>query len=1785
MSNSNTNWLFWRGGQNVAEWGFRCGQELSSLLALLVPSKPSEGGVRVLLELPTADAAQSAQASNSDLMGCVRVSLADFDGADLKLSIPLPFHGVFARRSTDGPRGVLYVWAPWFGEAPGFRYIRPTAAALRDKVFWRMGLPGGYYVQAPCEALNEKQAARMLPKRMPWISDDRPYPEWVRPSIEEFSPVLPVKSAASARAFWNEIHENAVKRFQVGIGPVTDEDDLDHRALMAFPVWLRFRLCDLLVRRIWFHATEFLEAKNHSQRADVLGRVWKAVCAEASILEQQLLPFSALLRSGRLHHCAPLNPADMASLLTQISRSGARRGTLEMLPAEFRQNHPSFRGRICPVQTPESALVGLSLNLARGAMVAPDGQIHASTTGVNSSAELGYSACLIPFYQHNDCARSMMGAKNLRQAVSVKGRKRAAVRTGDESSVSDFVQPLIDCDICPAVTDDSDSMALGADVLVAYMPWMGLNFEDAIVVSEQLVNSGTFDVEIEKQVRKEFAPGWAPCGTLRHTLFKEEVDGLAPEGTALRAGSLIASLGKEGDAMSSPIEIRYLDHSPALLKSIRFDRGAPWIGGVLKYVLVKRIPLRIGDKLMGRHGNKGVVGAVLPANQMPRLPDDPSLPPAMRGRTIDVVLNPHGVISRMNLGQLIETHVGWLLHSGIPEDKLLPADAIALGHAFSSFLNHDKVRTLLGQTGLTAEGKIRLDLPSGQKTCSPVVVGFQHIVRLRHIPELKAQARRGGVGARYSRSSGQAVHSRDLGGGQRLGEMEVWALAAHGVERLLAESLGIRADANLSKKWEQDSDRAPASDLPTGFAERLRDWLRALLIDLKVTDNVGTLSLLSADAAQKLIGPGREVRSGDELKKLISARFSCDRTRGGIPCGFSVLDGESIAVEGGEAFRSDKTLTFGEILAHLRLEPAAPLQVSEHGYILPLLDALKGKPSGSVAIQIEAKKDQVKAIARPGEGGERPKRWPKAFQQVFLYGRFSKAKSVNATADEIVAAFAATGGQWQVTDMRVTCPEHKTVPVRSHPPYAEVYRGVPGGLCDSGLFGELQSAGREDGPPGWGFIRLPVDIDFPVDVFLGDKWESVLSSAGRSKTDIPPIRILPVLPLRYRFPSDGKRVPREVRLIRWRYQQILSAALRYQKADSDGRRQATANSLSKYLRGLFKVIVDGLSGKEGRIRHEGLGRRVDRTARMVITPNPDLSWDQAGVPTAVLLELCGDEIGRWLDEKQASRDLFDRIAASPYTESARGQLAEWRWMRSGKDESVLTAAHAMLTEFYRQHPNRVVLLNRQPSLHRDSFQAFHPVPLPPSAGDVIQLCPLACKGFGADFDGDEMVIHVPVSQSAQDEATRLLPSRNTLSLAAGDVMADFDQDVVLGTYWLTYAQDEWRAGFKALFPGNCCQALIPGQPMTKKESARLLSHLALCHPQEAPGLVHKWMRMAFDSCTQMGVSFGFYDVLHLKTKVGDLEDALGAEIGEVNEKVQEQVEAALGQCLAGIDFSAPGLHFAAMALSGARGRGQARQLVGARAFLSPGAIAFDDPASRFLFREALVEGMPPEVAFYSAMNSRSSMCDKKLGTRQAGYLTRRLATALWHYNVSATDCGIADANRSVLTCMAQEGCCATCYGPLPNGTAAQIGFPAGLIAAQSIGERGTQLSMQSFHTGKKVFSIRDALDILESRIPPSLFGRVEDAPLFLGEMRKSEAYRNLRSCHFEVLWRVIHDSPDRSLRSVIESLPLFARVSFERQAKHLLLGALAQEQDRVDRPPANVLFNRFSVESEAPSEV
>jgi hypothetical protein len=543
---------------------------------------------------------------------------------------------------------------------------------------------------------------------------------------------------------------------------------------------------------------------------------------------------------------------------------------------------------------------------------------------------------------------------------------------------------------------------------------------------------------------------------------------------------------------------------------------------------------------------------------------------------------------------------------------------------------------------------------------------------------------------------------------------------------------------------------------------------------------------------------------------------------------------------------------------------------------------------------------------------------------------------------------------------------------------------------------------------------------------------------------------------------------------------------------------------------------------------------------MVITPNPDLGWDQVGLPATAMLELFGDVVEAWWNEV-AVGDIAQTMAFP----------SDLSWSRPHESPKALAAATEILKRFLTANPDYVVLLNRQPSLHRDSFQAFHPVVLPENAGEVIQLCPLVCKGFGADFDGDEMVVHVPLSEQAQREARKMLPSQNWFSLGqkgTGNHMAHFDQDFVLGTWWLGKGRDQCGEQFEQLLaklPAELANEVIPATgPISKDTGSDLLQRLAGGNRDEAVATVCAWMQRAFASCTEMGVSFGFYELADLaaELKKSIPDKPLDTDRnGDLDKITMDALRRLLEDASTGLNT--PGLHFAAMAVSGARGAKQVRQLIAARGELNPGATCFeltDDHKKRFFIERPLANGLNENEAFWAAMNARSSMCDKKLGTGQAGGLTRHLVFALRSHEIVSRDCSPDDtpANRSLLTCREKHGFCAKCYGALPDGNLPLVGFRAGIVAAQSIGERGTQLSMQSFHAGKKEIDIMQVRRVLGLAGANAKFQFLEpsEADAFVKFFKdpdgETKAYRDLDDRHLLLLWTVLHRAALASANTV-----------------------------------------------------
>lgn len=1851
----------WIDQSNSTAWEDACQREIANWLSVIAREDPGEAAfaknLKITLEVPTARLAANAVKRNCTLTG--KIHFRWFD-QQKTMVVPMPFNGVFLFRRQGSTRPLVCVWPNWLAERHSLRVVLPTAGKKREeqRKEWRLGLPDGTWVGAPLvpfKDLTPGEKRKLLRRRHSYIGVPADLPESLRDCLSVFGPCPVGKSKGapqSPKTVWEAIHNEVLKQHsEGGILRETDEDNLDHLRLFTFPLWMRQRVAVGLLEELLpklrgtkcppkVTSTDWQKELDRREIKDVLlgikeGGPGPAAKAQSLILEAIEPLGEAIVREVNDYHSDeradyldPINPLDLAARITKVQRIHQRASQLEEKAAEFRQNHPSFQGGICPIESPESGQVGLTVHLAVGARVDSEGLIHKT---INASESIGFGASLIPFFAHNDGARDMMGAKNLRQAIPVRGAATPAVLTGREAAVIEFVKPLIDLDLCPVTSDSEGQFCAGCDLLTAYMPWQGMNMEDAVVLSESAALKLGSDGLRKTPIRVDVKVGWTPSAPERPKEYPDlDEKGLVKPGTRLHYGSPIAYTiwegknAKERCSKEKTISvIRYEERTPAVVKRIKWKRLYEHMRGVLEYELELPIPIRPGDKLMGRHGNKGVVGTVLPDDQMPRLPDATNLPEDFRGRRIEILLNPHGVIGRMNIGQLIETQLGWLLHTKTTAVQDLckdrPQEAEATGESlswlggstttparkdapastpvppafpFAQSLDPAKLSEAMERSGLDRYGRVQLTLPGGdQKTAGYVTVGFQHVVRLRHIPELKAQARQGGEDALYSARTGQAVRGRKNAGGQRIGEMEIWALSAHQADAIIDEILGIKSSGELIA---QKKNIAP--DGYSGYSQFFRDWLFAMGVEVETTDQQVGFSFLSDAGIKNRIPDGAKVTSAAPVQSRPTAVFECPKGSKHKRCGFRFLDGEALAFSASP--KSTKVgLNLGDVFRHLHFAPAGKLVPNgSGGFKLPLTDLRTKKPAPDLHFTFDTSKRDfilgVATFAAPGAGApvsaaavedlatalatpEWAKPKERSLPEIHLYGRFGNSRTPGKNwspsdlldqfqRDEPVEWIKPTSKRCRcVFDLRIACekPDDASSELNAVRPFSEMLFTDAGGLHDPRIFGNHQQAFQNT--HRWGFIELPFPVKFPLHVFLTSSWnESEQANAVQKCIDdlkerkitlpsLPEWTRIPVLPARYRMPSNSKGRIVCDDLDTKGYIPLIEACQNYRKVVASQPADATPEAADKREKALKRAettvkeqvawiirhLADALGKKNGAIRQDGLGRRVDRSARLVITPNPQLDWDQVGIPAAVLYELIGDKVRAWRESQTG--DL------------PKAPTADWQQLPERED--AIEAAMNLLRAFLDAHKDFVVILNRQPSLHRDSFQAFKPVPLPAKAGDVIQLCPLVCKGFAADFDGDEMVIHVPISDAAQAEARSLLPSQNLFSLATNpdggeNVLAHFDQDFVMGTWFLGKADPfGLRETFLGCLPEGEVRDLAEAweDHPAKSDGGSLLAALASKHPAEAAEVIKAWMTAALEAVTRAGVSFGYLELLEVAKAIStptrtELNDLTKHEsIADINKPLSNLAKESLASVLSAGNPNAPGYGFAAIALSGAKGKpDQLRQILGARGFLSPGKAGFDLNTSpgeaRFLIKENLLHGLEWDEFFWAAMNARSSMIDKKLGTGHAGGLTRSMVFALWPHRVTMEDCGSTEDPRTPTTCKVKGGVCAKCYRELPDGKLPPIGFPAGLIAAQSIGERGTQLSMKSVQVGGT-----RAIDISSAKSAIRNAGKkFKNAEEFRTYLKSASAYENLLDRHFAMLWKVIAEVPDekdRTLRRAITS--------------------------------------------------
>ncbi|MEN3010532.1 MAG: DNA-directed RNA polymerase subunit beta [Candidatus Bipolaricaulaceae bacterium] len=531
---------------------------------------------------------------------------------------------------------------------------------------------------------------------------------------------------------------------------------------------------------------------------------------------------------------------------------------------------------------------------------------------------LGVSAALIPCLEHDDANRALMGANMQRQAVAllrpqaplvgtgmeakaardsgavvvaeedgtvtyvdaqrivVRGKKgertyrlrvfersnqdtlihqRPRVRTGDKVKKG---QVLADSQFT-----EGGELALGANLLVAFLPFEGYNYEDAIVISERLVRENLLDsIHIQEfEVRAEdtkLGPEEItadipnlPRSAMRHL----DEHGLVRVGTEVRTGDiLVGKITPKGESEPTPEERIFLSifgermrnfkntslrmppitGTATVIRVKRLSRAAgdeleAGVNELVKVYVAQRRRIAVGDKLAGRHGNKGVIAAILPVEDMPFLPD---------GTPVDVILNPLGVPSRMNLGQIFETNLGWL--AALRGEKVAspPFDGAKEEEILRELAAELQKRGL--SEGSRADGKVILrDGRTGEPFQSPVTVGVMYLLKLEHIAADKIHARSTGP---YALITQQPLGGRAHFGGQRLGEMEVWALEAYGAASLLQEMLTLKSDdvrgrVALYKAILRGED-FPRPGIPESF-KVLWQELRCLGLSLKAYDKSG----------------------------------------------------------------------------------------------------------------------------------------------------------------------------------------------------------------------------------------------------------------------------------------------------------------------------------------------------------------------------------------------------------------------------------------------------------------------------------------------------------------------------------------------------------------------------------------------------------------------------------------------------------------------------------------------------------------------------------------------------------------------------------------------------------------------------------------------------------------------------------------------------------------------------------------------------------------------------------
>ncbi len=1679
--------------------------------------------------------------------------------------------------------------------------------------------------------------------------------------------------------------------------PDSEADDIDHlgnRRLKAVGELLQGRLRIGLARlRRIIQDRMSTEDKDSLQPAQLVNFRPIAAVIKEFFASSQLSQFMD-----------QVNPLAELEHKRRISALGPGGLTRERASFEVRDVHRSHYGRICPIQTPEGSNIGLINYLASYTRINDFGFLEAPYMKVTNSVvtkeliwmdaseeekykithagslrdendkligptlearikgepgtvtpeEVDYidvaphefvsvATSLIPFLQHDDANRALMGSNMQRQAVVSVKPDAPYVSTGQEEKValdSGYVivaednGEVLEADgahlkvkyakatkiytlekfkrsnqfTCisqrPLVTSgdkvkkgqllvdgpsiENGVLALGQNLLVSFVSWEGANFEDAIIISERVVRDDRFtsihideyscdvrDTKLGPEVTTYDIPNVS-----EDKLKNLDEEGIVRIGAEVKAGDiLVGKISPKGESELTSEErlLRAIfgekardvkDTSLTLphgkigrvvnVKVFDRERGDKLEPGIIRRIQVEIAELRkvqAGDKLAGRHGNKGVISQVRAVEDMPYLED---------GTPVDIILNPLGVVSRMNLGQILETHLGWAAAK-------LGYRAITPGLDSAT---QAEIQTELAKAGLPEDGKVKLfDGRTGLPFDNRVTVGQIYMLKLNHLVEDKAHMRSIGP---YSLITQQPLGGKAQFGGQRFGEMEVWALEGYGARHTLQEMLTIKSDDVIGRAAAYESiirgETIKEPNVPASFNVLVNE-LKSLGFNIQPLyenendrkDSFSALKITVASPEDVLRWSHGEVIKPEtinyrtqrpEKDGLFSERIFGPTKDYECYCGkYRRIRYKGVVCDkcGVEVTRA---AVRRERIGHIAL--ACPVT---HIWFL------KSIPSRlSLALDVSAQKLERVIYYSAYIITEIKEENRKEVLDDLSRELKGKLKTVGnkdkAVKGEILEAADTTKDYLEKLRVGQILSENEYFTLSRK--FGNIFKASSGAEAVRSILEKLDMKKE--------VVKVEAELADAKDPLAQSKllrrlkmFKAMIRNGSRPEWMI--MNILPVLPpdLRPMVALDGGRyatsdlndlyrrvINRNNRLKKLLEIKAPDVIVRNEKrmlqeavdALIDNSARFGTQQLSAQRRPL-RSLADMLKGKQGRFRQNLLGKRVDYSGRSVIVVGPKLQIDQMGIPKRMALEL----FRPFVVSEIIKRGLAHNIrSASRFIEEHTSEVLAIL-------EEVMQGKH--------------VLLNRAPTLHRLSVQAFRPQLV---EGLALKIPPLVCPAFNADFDGDQMAVHLPLSEPAQKEAEEIMSAgRNLLKPATGDLITAPINDVVLGSYYLTrldkatgplkhfasYDEAVLAYHFDAvklhtpivldkvetttgrLIFNKALDGKIEyvNDTMTKKKLSKLLGKIFETHGMDATrDTIDRIKLLGFEMATISGITWAMADLV-IPPEKAEIVHASEAEVNLIHSQyaeglltaserksriisVWERTKADIAKLVSGI--LSPDNSIYQIVDSGSRGSwAQPIQMMGMKGLVqNPKGETIELP-----IKSSLKEGLSVLEYFIATHGARKGTTDTALKTAQAGYLTRRLVDVSQELTIREEDCrtkeglemlrsdgkefnhsfasklfsrtalndvkignkivvhanetitkAVADVIeqskidslivRSPITCKTLYGICAKCYGfDLGVNEAVRMGTAVGVLAAQSIGEPGTQLTMRTFHQG------------------------------------------------------------------------------------------------------------------------